>query len=217
MRNSELPPDIELDVIRAKESHLRKRFYEIAKVKNFEKGYISVPFVNQLIDLDLQGFAADIISYHIKTNNIDVDKVVGIPDSGNPLAVSVAQMLKVPLAPGRKGKAIPGAWNHPIVIEETVESFTTEETSSFVFNGLKKGDRINIVDDVTAYGYTGILAINEFRKRGIIVVGMSIYFGKLFQPGVKRIEEETGIKPFYVVGIESITPEGKINYSPPQF
>jgi len=121
------------------------------------------------------------------------------------------------LVPGRKGEEIPGAWNHPIIIEEKVISFTTEETSSFVFNGLEKGDNIYLVDDVVAHGYTACLIIEEFRKRGINVAGMAIYFAKLFQPGIERIKEEIGISPFFVVGIESITPEGKITLSPPQF
>jgi len=46
---------------------------------------------------------------------------------------------------------------------------------------------------------------------------LAVYFGKHFQPGLTRIETETGIVPFPVVGIERITPEGKIFYSPPHF
>lgn len=213
----ELPPDVELATVRAKEAHLRTAFIHTAKLTNYDKGYISVPFVNQLIDLDLQGFAADIIVYHANAESVIVNKVVQIPYSGNPLATSVAERLGVPLVPGRKGKAIPGAWNHPIIIEEKVASFTTGETSSFIFNGLEKGDDIYLVDDVVALGDTACLLIEEFGKRGINVKGLAIYFAKLFQPGIKRIKEETGISPFFVVGIESASPEGKITLSPPQF
>lgn len=218
MKNSiELPACIELAGIRAKEAYLIDFFRKEAKLKNYDKGYISAPFVNQLIDLNLQGFAADIVAYQTKTNHLKVDKIVQIPYSGNSLATSVAERLSVPLVPGRKGNAIPGAWNHPIIIEEKIRSFTTGETSSFTFNGLKKGDNIYLIDDVVANGDTACLIIKEFRKRGIIVTGMALYFAKLFQPGVERIKEETEISPFFVVGIESITPDGKITFSPPQF
>ncbi len=203
--------------IRAKEEYLRDSFRKIAELKNYDKGYISVPFVNQLIDLDLQGFAGDIVVYHANAERVKADKVVQIPYSGNSFATSVAERLGTLLVPGRKGGAIPGAWNHPIIIEEKVLSFTTGETSSFTFNGLEKGDNIYLVDDVVAHGYTACLIIEEFRKRGINVAGMAIYFAKLFQPGIERIKEEIGISPFFVVGIESITPEGKITLSPPQF
>lgn len=218
MRNSfELPASIELATIRAKEEYLRDSFRKEAELKNYEKGYISVPFVNQLIYLDLQRFAADIVVYHANVERVKVDKIVQIPYSGNSLSTSVAERLGVPLVPGRKGKAIPGAWNHPIIIEEKVLSFTTGETSSFTFNGLEKGDNIYLVDDVVAHGDTACLIIEEFRKREINVTGMAIYFAKLFQPGIQRIKEKTGINPFFVVGIESITPEGKITLFPPQF
>lgn len=218
MRNSfELLEDVELATIRAKEDCLRRIFIASATLTNYEKGYISAPFVNQLIDLDLQGFAADIIARHVREENLDVNKVVQIPYSGISLATAVAERLKTLLVPGRKGKVIPGAWNHSIIIEESVRSFTTGETSSFSFNGLEKGDNIYLVDDVVAHGDTACLIIDELRKQQINVKGMAIYFAKLFQPGIKHIEEKTGIKPFYAVGIESVTKDGKITLSPPQF
>lgn len=213
----EYPSDVELGLIRAKEAYLRAAFLEHAEIKDFEKGYISAPFVNQLIDLKLQGFAADIIAYHVNTENVKVDKVVQIPYSGNSLATSVAERLGVLLVPGRKGEATPGAWNHPIIINESVASFTTGETSSFVFNGLEPDDNIYLVDDVVALGDTACRIMNELEKRKIHVKGMAIYFAKLFQPGIQRIKKETGIKPFFAVGIESITPDGNITLSPPQF
>ena len=130
-----------------------------------------------------------IVAYHVNAEKVKVNKVVQIPYSGNPLATSVAERLRVPLVPGRKGKAIPGSWNHPIIIEEKVFSFTTGETSSFTFNGLEKGDNIYLVDDVVAHGYTACLIIDELEKRGINVEGMAIYFAKLFQPGIKHIKK----------------------------
>lgn len=218
MQNSfELPPDIELATIRAKEQHLRTAFLQTARLTNYDKGYVSVPFVNQLIDLNLQGFAADLIAYHAKKETIKVDKIVQIPYSGNPLATSVAERLRVPLVPGRKGKAIPGAWNHPVIIEESVVSFTTGETSSFIFNGLEKGDNVYLVDDVVAMGDTACLLIEKFKEREINVTGLAIYFAKLFQPGIARIRKDIGIQPFFAIGIERASPEGTITLSPPHF
>jgi len=52
-----------------------------------------------------------IVAYHVNAEKVKVNKVVQIPYSGNPLATSVAERLRVPLVPGRKGKAIPGSWN----------------------------------------------------------------------------------------------------------
>src|SRR3990170_5418690 len=43
------------------EAELRRRFEEEAVVVDAEKGYISVPSVNQRVDLEMQGWAADLI------------------------------------------------------------------------------------------------------------------------------------------------------------
>ena len=211
----ECAAEIESAEIRIKENCLRKEFLDKAKVKNIEKGYVSVPFVNQLIDLDIQGLASDLIAH--KFRDVAIDKVVMVPYSGNPLATTVAERLGVQLAVGRKGKSIPGSWSDPIVVTEEAKSFTTGEKSRFVFNGLDKGDRVLIIDDVIAYGDTSGLILKIFKNKGVNVVGLAVYFAKLFQPGVDRIIEEHGIDPFYVVGIEKLNEDGSISMTPPHF
>lgn len=199
-----------------KELLLRNYFLQKAKVLNYEKGYISVPFVNQLVDPKLQNSAADLIARHILLEETPVDKVVQIPYSGNSLAYSVAERLDCPLVLGRKGNKSPGAWKNQFVIKETTESFTTGQKSSFVFNELYPGDNVYLIDDVIANGDTSSLIIQEFQRRGIHVNGMSIYFAKLFQPGMQKVYDETGIDPFYAVGVEAISPEG-IELAPAHF
>lgn len=201
--------------IRVKEDYLRRIFVANARVTNPEKGYISAPFVNQLVDLDLQGLASDLVAH--KFSKTPIDKVVMIPNSGNPLATTIAERLKKPLVPGRKGVGIPGAWNKPIVIEEETPSFTTGEKSSFIFNGVHEGDKVLLVDDVIAYSYTSGLIVNEFRRNGIEVSGLAVYFAKLFQPGVQRLRDEFNIDPFYVIGIEGMNEDCSVNLSPPHF
>jgi adenine/guanine phosphoribosyltransferase-like PRPP-binding protein len=195
---------------------LRNYFLKEARIINYDKGYISVPFVNQLVDPKLQGNAADLITEHILFNETRIDKVVQIPYSGNSLAYSVAERLDTPLVLGRKGNDSPGAWKNQFVINETTESFTTGKKSSFIFNELYPGDNVYLIDDVIANGDTSSLIIKEFEKRGIIVNGMSIYFAKLFQPGLKKVYDETGIDPFYAIGVQEISEE-RIELAPPHF
>jgi energy-converting hydrogenase Eha subunit H len=45
---------------------------------------------------------------------------------------------------------------------------------------------------------------------------MSIYFAKLFQPGIEKVYNETGIDPFYAIGVEEISEKG-IKLAPPHF
>ena len=213
----ELPKELEIESIHAKEGYLRDRFLEKAIVNDYEKGYISVPFVNQLIDLELQGYAADIIAHNINSNGISVDKIVQIPYSGNSLATSVAERLRVPLVLGRKEKETPGAWQEVFLIQEKIHSFTTGKDLLFIFNEIRKGDRVYIIDDVIANGDTAPTIISEFMKEGIEVMGMAVYFAKLFQPGVEKIKEQTGIESFSVIGIESINPERIESLAPSHF
>lgn len=210
------PPASEIERLGLMEALVRQAFERNAKVTNYEKGYLSVPFVNQLVDPLFQRYAADLIVHQFNSGS-KIDKIVPVPDSGIPLATIVAERLGLPLAPGRKGNAIPGAWRNPIIVEEQVESFTTGTMASFAFNELLPDDRVLLVDDVIAFGYTSGLLIGKLRERGITVAGLAVYFGKHFQPGLVKIKEETGITPFVVVGIERITPEGEIFYSPPHF
>jgi adenine/guanine phosphoribosyltransferase-like PRPP-binding protein len=202
--------------IAEKELILRNYFLKEARIIDYDKGYISVPFVNQLVDPKLQGIAADLIIEHISQNEIPIDKVVQIPYSGNSLAYSVAERLDTPLVLGRKGNDSPGAWKNQFIINETTESFTTGKKSSFVFNELYPRDNVYLIDDVIANGDTSSLIIKEFEKRGIIVNGMSIYFAKLFQPGIEKVYNETGIDPFYAIGVEEISEKG-IKLAPPHF
>ena len=125
---AEFVAELTLAGLRVKEAHLRRVFQAEARATNLQRGYISAPFVNQLVDLDFQGLASDLIAHRF--SGLEIDKVVMIPNSGNPLATTVAERLKVPLVPGRKGAAIPGAWNTSIMIQEEAASFTTGEMST---------------------------------------------------------------------------------------
>jgi adenine/guanine phosphoribosyltransferase-like PRPP-binding protein len=214
-----------------KEYRLREAFNEIAFVDNFDKKYVSAPFVNQLIDPELQGYAADMIVYDIvekiKNEKIDiirrdnkppVFKVVGIPDSGLYLATAVAERLGWKLAPGRKGpNPPPGAWKDQFIIEEKVRSYTTGAMSSFAFNGIDPlEDNLLVIDDVAALGYTSNLVIEEFLKRGINVIGLGVYFDKMGQGGIQNIEENTDVNTFSSLRIEEIYPNS-LQLSIPHF
>jgi adenine/guanine phosphoribosyltransferase-like PRPP-binding protein len=200
----------------ANEDFLRREILKEAVVTNFEKGYISIPSVNQLVDTNLQCFASEIIVDHYLDMGVKIDKVAGIPNAGISLANSVAEKLRVPLAPGRKGIIYPGAWNSRIEINEDVPSFTTGEASKFVFNGLEKGDTVLIIDDFIALGATSVIVSKVLMKHGINVQ-IAAYAAKIFQGGVKQIEEKVGVKPFYAVGIEKIFKDGKIVLEPPHY
>jgi len=184
------------------ENNLRREFLKEAEVTNPEKGYISVPSVNQRIDMIMQGWAADLIVNYYRRQGRTFDAVVGIPNSGISLATSVAERLGIPLAPGRKGKDCPGAWRMPIKIIETIPSFTTGEASQFVFNGMKEGDTILAIEDVIAHGDTMGLITEAFRKQGINLC-LGAYFSKLFQGGFEKLQR-MGVETFSAIEVKEL-------------
>lgn len=178
------------------------------KIINIKKGYISAPWINQLIDPLLQGFAADLIAEHFSGS--DITKIVPIPNMGIPLGTAVAERLEIPLAPGRKDDHVPGAWRKPYVIKEETPSFTTGALSSFTFNEIGPGDRILLIDDFCALGATGV-AISSRFQRDKMEVRYGVYCAKLFQGGLERIRR-LNIDSFYAVGIADIN-GGEIHLS----
>jgi adenine/guanine phosphoribosyltransferase-like PRPP-binding protein len=209
-----------IEEISQKEILLLEAFQREAQViKDPRDGYISVPFVNQLIDPVLQGYAADIIKYHAETQGIDFNKVVQIPTSGNSLASIVSDRTRKPLVLGRKADTTPGSWVDPIKVDQKIISFTTKSDSVFLFNGLDltDGESVYFIDDVVAYGKTTIPIIREFQKAGIRVAGIATYFAKLFQGGIERIKEETSVETFAVIEIEEVTVDRRVIFAPPKF
>lgn len=155
---------------------------------------------------------------HFRGIGTKFDKVVGVPNSGIPLATSVAERLNIPLAPGRKGKDFPVTWKTPVIVKEETPSFTTGAKSTFVFNGLGENDTVLVVEDVIALGTTMELVVRALRKSSINV-SFATYFSKLFQGGEKRIRE-MGVETFSVISVEKLyckNGEWKLKLAPPHF
>jgi len=195
------------------EATLRQKFEREATVTNFEKGYVSAPWINQEIDPNLQETAAQIIAHYFRERGLT--KITGIPNCGVPLATAVSQEMVLPLAPSRKGKEIPGAWRNPLVVEEEVPSFTTGKTSTFVFNNIFPQDHLLLVDDFCALGETGINITTALLSQGV-EVSYAVYAAKTFQGGFEKIRR-LGVDVFYVVGIKEITRGGHVILEPPHF
>lgn len=192
-----------------KEITLIKAFIEKATIRDIDSGYVYAPFVNEVIDSRLQGLAAELLISDIIGKEIEMDgvQVVGIPNSGIPLAAVVADRLGFSLVFGKKGEDIADAWERSVFIEK-VPSYTKEGVETIVFSDLKRGDRVLLVDDVLAFGNTVLHIIPELIARGVEVVGLAVYFNKSFQLGWKEIED-LGVPVFSAVEISKIIKKRK--------
>lgn len=187
---------------------VRQAFLVEAVVSDVEKGFISAPSTNQLRNPELQLCVARIIA--AKFGGFKIDKIFGIPISGIPLATATAALIPgAKEIPTRKGVDTPNSWKKVFTAE--VESFTTEVKSSIKYSCVEPGDKILVVDDVCAYGNTAVEVIKSlFNDAQSEVVGFGVWWDKIFQGGLERIEKEFGIKTFSVVRVKEIRPSGKI-------
>lgn len=204
-----------VDTLVQQEFALRERFYRCAKLlEPAEKGYVVMDWVNGYIDSTLLEYAANNLSTQVRDKNLNIKSVVPVPTMGTYLGGQVATNLALPIAPARKDGKTPGSWHDVVVMDSSFRSFTTESSNAtFIFHGLEEGDRILLVDDVIAWGDTTInIASRLWEERKVVVVGVAAYAAKLFQGGVKRLEQNN-IKCFYVYGIE-IDENQKLTLSP---
>ena len=99
------------------------------------------------------------------------DKIVTMEAMGIPLASTLSVKMKIPFVIIRKRSyGLPG--------EISVEQTTGYSKSKLYINGLEKGDRIIIVDDVLSTGGTLSAVISTLKKIGVIIKGIYIVVDK---------------------------------------
>lgn len=188
---------------------LKQKFLQSAYVKDAAKGYVVVKNFNLAIDPDVLEFASRCWAEHYH-HDTSIDAIVGLPDAGARLVSVLGEMLRVrAILPSKRSSIIPGAWED--VVSYTNSSFTMdqEEIKSHI-GFVKPGMRVLLVDDVIAHGNTAVAAIKALQARGVEVVGLAVLFDKAWQNGRAKIETETQVKPFSLIHINHITPEGEI-------
>ncbi|MGL5417097.1 MAG: adenine phosphoribosyltransferase [Clostridium sp.] len=121
---------------------------KIAIIENFPKEGISFKDITTLI-ADGEGLRASVdkIVEHLKDKNIDI--VVGPEARGFIFGVPVAYALGAGFVPVRKPGKLPG---ETVSVEYALEYGT--DTLQIHKDGIKKGQRVAIVDDLLATGGT---------------------------------------------------------------
>jgi adenine phosphoribosyltransferase len=189
---------------------LKTRFLRSAHVKDAKKGYIVVKDFNLSIDPDILQFASRCWAEKYD-KNIQLDAIIGLPDAGSRLVSVLADMLRVKaILPAKRTAVVPGAWES--VVSFSNASFTTDQEGIKSHIGfVKPGMKVLLVDDVVAHGSTAVAAIQALQKYGVEVVGLAVLFDKVWQKGIDKIKQETGVDVFSLIRIKEITAEGKIS------
>lgn len=188
---------------------LRQRAVESAIVKDPVQGYVVLEPFNLAIQPDILQFASRSWAEHYHEIK-HIDAIVGLPDAGSRLVSLLGEMLRVKkILPSKRAAHIPGAW-HDIVSYRN-RSFTTGAEDILSHIGfVKPGETVLLVDDVIAAGETAVAAIKALQHAQVNVIGMCVLFDKVWQGGLERVKQETGIEPYSLIRIESINEQGKI-------
>jgi adenine phosphoribosyltransferase len=95
--------------------------------------------------------------------------------------------------------------------EKEFEQITGYSNRKMYINGLKKGDRVVLVDDLISTGGTLIGILRALSQIGVEVVDVIIVIDK--GSGRAKVEEKFGIKVKTLVGIDIINGQVKIRES----
>jgi len=101
----------------------------------------------------------EVIACIVKNANLDVDKIVTIEAMGLPLGAALSTITDIPFIIIRKRKyELPG--------EVAVHQATGYSKGELYLNGINKGDRVLIIDDVISTGGTMKAVIWALEKAG---------------------------------------------------
>ncbi|WNY25355.1 hypoxanthine/guanine phosphoribosyltransferase [Methanolapillus millepedarum] len=123
----------------------------------------------------------------------DIDAVLTVESMGIPIAIPISMKTGVPTSIVRKRQyGLPG--------EVELSQSTGYSKGKLYLNGLKKGDRVLVVDDVISTGGTLLALLKCLDRMGVAVAGIFCVIGRGCGPEI--IERETGHKVTVLVDID---------------
>jgi adenine phosphoribosyltransferase len=122
----------------------------------------------------------EVIACMVKNADLDVDKIVTIEAMGLPLGAALSTMTDIPFIIIRKRKyELPG--------EIAVHQTTGYSKGELYLNGINKGDRVLIIDDVISTGGTMRAVIKSLEKAGAVIKDIVVVIER--GEGKKSIED----------------------------
>ena len=151
---------------------LKKSFMEVPVVKKGDYFYVVHPITDGVPEIkpELLDEVVDEMQDRIEKCG-QIDKIVTMEAMGIPLATALSLRMKIPFVIIRKR-------SYGLSGEINVEQTTGYSKSKLYINGLEKGDRIVIVDDVLSTGGTLSAVISTLKKLGVIIKGIYIVIDK---------------------------------------
>ena len=142
----------------------------------------------------------EVVDWMKSAGDFDCDVILAPESMGIPLAVPVSLDLGIPYSVVRKKKyGLPG--------EVAFEQKTGYSDSTMTINGVRKGDRVVIVDDVLSTGGTMSALIRALRDNiGAVIVDVLVPVNK--NHGRDIVKKNTGIEVKTMVDVSMV--DGKV-------
>jgi adenine phosphoribosyltransferase len=122
----------------------------------------------------------EVVGHIIRIADLDVDKIVTVEAMGIPIGIALSIVTDIPLVIIRKRKyGLPG--------EIEVSQVTGYSKSQLFLNGIEKGDRVIVVDDVVSTGGTLLATLQYLEVAGALVKDVVVVIKR--GDGVLRLRE----------------------------
>ncbi len=164
--------------------NLKESLHKAPIVKKGEYNYFVHPITDgvPLVEPSLIEEVVEVIS---KIVNLDVDKIVCIEAMGIPIATALSIKTGIPFVIVRKR-------TYGLKGEVDVHQITGYSDGKLFINGIKRGERVIIVDDVVSTGGTLIAVLNALKSIGAEVMDVVVVIEK--GEGKSIVERKSGLK-----------------------
>ncbi len=163
---------------------LTKSLIEAPIVKKGDYNYFVHPVTDgiPLVEADVLEEVAVAVSQFA---DLDVDKIVCVEAMGIHLATAISILTDIPFVVVRKR-------SYGLEGEVAVHQTTGYSEGELYINGIKKGDRVFLVDDVVSTGGTMSAVILALQRMGTNLVDVMAIIEK--GEGKEVVEKNTGVK-----------------------
>lgn len=177
---------------------LKKTLIDSPIVKKGEYNYFIHPITDgiMLVEPDLLREVSEAI---IKVADLNVDKIVCMEAMGIHIATALSLETNIPFVVVRKRC-------YDLDNEVAVHQVTGYSECELYINGIRKGEKIIIVDDVVSTGGTMIAVLNALEGAGVEIADIVAVVEK--GNGKERVKNETGYDVKTLVKVD--VNEGKV-------
>ncbi|MDD1754071.1 MAG: hypoxanthine/guanine phosphoribosyltransferase [Methanothrix sp.] len=140
---------------------LKKSLLEAPVFKRGSYNYFIHPITDGVPEVK-PDLIREVVGNIVRIADLEVDKIVTVEAMGIPIGIALSLICDIPLVIIRKRKyGLPG--------EIEVSQVTGYSKSQLFLNGINKGDKVIVVDDVISTGGTLLATLQSLKVAGAIV------------------------------------------------